>query len=129
MGANSNLKAVGEKAAYGAAREIVRDRVEHTRDRFEAGADNLTEHAADRVEALAERVRELGARHDRRDEAQTVARRLERTADYLRYRPVAKVPGDAWQAAKNSPTAWATAAVAAGLVTYVAVRRSRRRTT
>jgi hypothetical protein len=105
--------------------------VEHVKERLGAGAENLTDYTADRVEALAGQVRELGNRHDRhdrRDEAQAIARRLERSADYLRFRPLGKVPGDAWAAAKQSRVLWATVAVTAGLLTYSAVRRHRRGT-
>ena len=128
MSQNSTLKTVGESAAYGAVREVAHDQMEHVKERLGAGAENLTEHAADRVEALADQVRQLGNRHDRRDEAQAVARRLERSADYLRFRPLGKVPGDAWTAAKQSRLLWATVAVTAGLLTYSAVRRHRRGT-
>ncbi len=128
MSHNSTLKTVGESAAYGAVREVAHDQMEHVKERLEAGAENLTEHAADRVEALADQVRQLGNRHDRRDEAQAIARRLERSADYLRFRPLGKVPGDAWEAAKQSRLLWATVAVTAGLLTYSAVRRHRRGT-
>jgi hypothetical protein len=117
MGQNSTLKAVGESAAYGAVREVARDQIENAKERLGAGAENLTEYTADRVEALAGQVRELGNRHDRRDEAQTIARRLERSADYLRFRPLGKVPGDAWSAAKQTRVLWATVAVTAGLLT------------
>jgi hypothetical protein len=125
MSQNSTLKAVGESAAYGAVREVTHGQIENVKERLGAGAENLTGYTADRVEALAGQVRELGNRHDRRDEAQAIARRLERSADYLRFRPLGKVPGDAWAAAKQSRVLWATVAVTAGLLTYSAVRRHR----
>ncbi len=127
MSQNSTLKAVGESAAYGAVREVVHGQMENVRERLGAGAESFTEYAADRVEALADQVRQMGNRHDRPDEAQAVARRLERSADYLRFRPLGKVPGDAWKAAKQSPILWATVAVTTGLLTYSAVRSHRRR--
>jgi hypothetical protein len=91
-----------ENAVESGARDIARSRAARLRERVEPPVDQFKEETAERVENLAEQVRHLGRQLDRRDEAHVVARRLERTADYLRYRPSAEVAADAWQVVRRS---------------------------
>jgi len=111
-----------EEAATATVRGLAQERTRRMRDRIEPPADQLKEEAADRVEGVAEQVRELGQRLDRRDEAHVIARRLERTADYLRFRPARDVWSDVWDTVTRPGVLWLAGGVVA---TIVAIRLAR----
>lgn len=107
-----------QAAAKSTSRGLVRDQTDRLKSRIEPPADQLKEETADKVERIAEQVRELGEQLGRQSEAHTIARRLERTADYLRYRPSADVASDAWQAVTRSRTVWIAGGVIGALAAY-----------
>ena len=107
-----------QTAAKSTSRGLVRDQTDRLKSRIEPPADQLKEETADKVERIAEKVRELGEQLGRQSEAHTIARRLERTADYLRYRPSADVASDAWQAVTRSRTVWIAGGVIGALAAY-----------
>lgn len=74
--------------------------------------------AARRIDRLAHSVRRLGGRLERPDEAQTLARRLEETADYLRFRPSEYVAKDTIAVIRRSHIVPITGAVLAGFLAY-----------
>jgi len=113
-----------EDTATATVRGIAHDRAQRLRDHIEPPADQFKEEAADRVESVAEQVRELGQQLDRRDEAHVIARRLERTADYLRYRPAGDVVSDAWETVTRPGVLWFAGGAVAALVAYRLVRSS-----
>ena len=107
-----------QTAAKSTSRGLVRDQTDRMKSRIEPPADQLKEETADKVERIAEQVRELGEQLGRQSEAHTIARRLERTADYLRYRPSADVASDAWQAVTRSRAVWVAGGVLGALAAY-----------
>ncbi|HSN54473.1 MAG TPA: hypothetical protein VLT32_07355 [Candidatus Sulfomarinibacteraceae bacterium] len=107
-----------QTAAKSTSRGLVRDQTDRLKSRIEPPADQLKEETADKVERIAEQVRELGEQLGRQSEAHTIARRLERTADYLRYRPSADVASDAWQAVTRSRAVWVAGGVLGALAAY-----------
>ena len=75
------------------------------------------------MEALADQIRELGGRFDRHTEAHSLARRIERSSDYLRYRPTSQIAGDAWDTVRSSPVVWIGGGLLAGLLAYRLISR------
>jgi len=88
-------QALTEKVAETTVRGIAREQAARFRDRVEPPADELKLETARLVENVAQQVRELGRQLNRDGEAHAIARRLERSSDYLRYRPTAAVATDA----------------------------------
>ena len=115
-----------EDTASNAIRGLVDEHKEDLRDRIEPPADRLKDEAADRVEAVAEQVRSLGNELDRRDEAHAIARRLERTADYLRFRPAAHVASDIRDTLTRPGVLWFAGGALAALVAFNLARRTSR---
>jgi hypothetical protein len=111
-----------EETAKTSARALARDQADRLRERVEPPADQLKEEAADRVESVAHQVRQLGMQLDRPEEAHSIARRLERTADYLRYRPAADVASDAWETVTRPRVLWVAGGVLTALVAYRLLR-------
>lgn len=74
--------------------------------------------AARRIDRLAHSVRRMGGRLDRPEEAQSLARRLEETADYLRFRPSEYVAKDTIAVIRRSHIVPITGAVLAGFLAY-----------
>lgn len=56
------------------------------------------------IDRLAEQIRWLGRRLERPEEAHLLARRLEETADYIRFRPAAKMFSDAGGLMRRYPS-------------------------
>jgi len=113
-----------EEPAKTVVHGVLHEQSARLRDRVEPPADQFKDETAEHIENLAEQVRTLGRKLDRRDEAHRVARRLERTADYLRFRPSAEVGADVWRVMKRSRALW----IAGGLMgAYVAYRFMRKR--
>lgn len=111
-----------EGAAKTTARGIAREQASRLRDRIEPPADELKIETATRIEDVAHQVRDLGRQLDRQDEAHAIARRLEKTADYLRYRPSASVASDAWEALTQPRVLWIAGGVLAAMATYRILR-------
>lgn len=119
--ASAAAKAV-KKAAEPTAKGLAREAAARVTDRVEAPAELFKHEAAERIEGLAEQVRSLGRQLDRPDEAHSVARRLERTADYLRFRPPREVADDAWQGLKRSRALIITGGLLGAWIAYRLVR-------
>jgi hypothetical protein len=112
-----------EGTAATVARGTVRDTTARVEDRFDQATEDFRREAAAKMEALAEQIRDLGGRFDRHDEAHGLARRIERSSDYLRYRPSSEIAGDAWDTVRRSPVVWIGGGLIAGLLVYRAVSR------
>jgi hypothetical protein len=100
------------------AKGIFQDQTTRLRERVEPPVDEFKEDTAERIESLAEHVRKLGRQLDRRDESHAIARRLERTADYLRYRPTSEVASDAWDTVRQSKLLWVAGGAVAAFAAY-----------
>ncbi len=121
MSTTDTAESVGGTVARGVARE----RIDTLKSRIEPPVDDFKREAADRVEDVAAQIRSLGSRFDRPSEAHGMARRLERMADYLRYRPSSDVAGDAWDLTKRYKLLWIAGGAIAGAVLYSALRSRR----
>ena len=111
-----------EKVAETTVRGIARDQAARFRNRVEPPADELKLEAARLVEDVARQVRELGRQLDRDGGAHAIARRLERSSDYLRYRPSGAVATDAWDAVTQPRVRWLAGGALAALATYRILR-------
>lgn len=112
-----------EGAAAAVARGTVRGSASRAEERIDDATDSFRQEAAARMEALAEQIRELGGRFDRHTEAHHLARRIERSSDYLRYRPTSQIAGDAWDTVRRSPVVWVGGGLVAGLLLYRTLAR------
>lgn len=112
-----------EGTAMAAARGRVRETVDHAEETIDRATEDFRREAAAKMETVAEQIRELGGRFDRHAEAHHLARRIERSSDYLRYRPTSRMAGDAWDAVRRSPVVWVGGGLLAGLLMYRAVSR------
>lgn len=108
------------------AKDVARQRTSRAAAAIAEPAEQFKVQASEQIVGLASQIRQLGSRLERSDEAHHVARRLEQTADYLRYRPAPEVAGDAWDVIKRSPTIWVGGGLMAGLMVYFVVRGRRR---
>jgi hypothetical protein len=109
--------------ATSVARGVAREKGHRVKEQLEPRADLFKAEAAEKVESLADQIRQLGSRFERQDEAHALARRLERSADYLRFRPATQVAQDAWQTAIQSRVLWIAGGVVAGAILYTVLRR------
>jgi hypothetical protein len=107
------------------AKDVARQRTSRAAAAIAEPAEQFKVQASEQIVGLASQIRQLGSRLERSDEAHRVARRLEQTADYLRYRPAPDVAGDAWDAVKRSPTIWIGGGLLTGFVVYRLIRRGR----
>lgn len=108
-----------------AASGVVREKIHNLRERVEPPLDDFTVEAADRVESVAEQIRSLGDRVDRSSEANRIARRLERTADYLRYRPPGRMASDSWEVVRDNHLLWIAGGALAGAGALMLLRARR----
>jgi hypothetical protein len=115
-----------KRAVDNVAKDVARQRTSEAAATIAEPAEQFMVQASEQIVGLASQIRQLGSRFDRNDEAHRVARRLEQTADYLRYRPAPDVAGDAWDVIKRSPTIWVGGGLMAGLMVYFMVRGRRR---
>lgn len=115
-----------KKTVDAVAKDVARQRTSRAASHLVEPAEDFMVLAAEQIVGVASQIRQLGSRLDRGDEAHRVARRLEQTADYLRYRPAPDVAGDAWDAVKRSPSIWIGGGLMAGLMVYFVVRGRRR---
>ena len=116
---------MAESASGTVARGVAREKMDRIKDRIEPPVDSFKQEVAEKVEDVASQIRELGSRFDRDPEAHGMARRLERMADYLRYRPSAEVAGDAWDVTKRYKLLWIAGGALAGALIYRTLRDSR----
>ncbi len=110
--------AVLKDAVNGVTRGATHEAANRVAERVEAGSESFRLNAAEMVESVAHQIRDLGARFERPDEAHMVARRLERTSDYIRYRPATRVAGDALRSVRSSRAVWIAGGVLTGLIVH-----------
>lgn len=118
---------IARKTLDTTAKDVARQRATRIAEHITEPAEQFKSQAAEQIEDLASQIRKLGGQLERDDEAHQVARRLERTADYLRYRPARDVADDAWQTITGSPAVWIGGGLVAGLALYYGIHRRRRR--
>lgn len=99
-----------------AGRSYARGVVSEKMSGIEKSADGFKGEAADLIESLADQIKDLGRQFERSEEAAGVARRLEKTADYIRYRPAAEVAGDTWAVVKRYRLLWITGGLLGGII-------------
>jgi hypothetical protein len=107
------------------ARGIAQHQASRVKERVENSTVDFRLEAGQKIEGLAEQIRLLGNRFESSDEAHLLARRLERLADYLRYRPSSEIAGDAWEAARRYRLLWITGGMFGVVLLYRLLRRSR----
>lgn len=116
---NVNLagRALAKGAAYGQLNRVA--------GRFDESTERFKTAAAGRIESVAGQIRDLGLQLEHPGEANSIARRLERTADYIRYRPSTEVAGDAWTAARKHHLLWWAGGLLAGVFVIRLLQNSR----
>lgn len=115
----SRVKAVGKTLVQGASHQ----KLDELKERVEDATRTAKEGTADRFESLAEQLRRSSGNAEGLEGRQRLARRLEKSADYLRYRPTAEVGKDAWAAARKYHLFWFAGGFLAGVLVYLAVKR------
>lgn len=114
-----------ENAGRSVARGLTVDQAQRVSSRIEESASGLKSETGRRIESLAAQIRNLGRELDSPLEAGRLARELERTADYVRYRRSTDIAADTWRFLKRSRAVWVAGGLAAGLLVYSLTRRSR----
>jgi hypothetical protein len=100
------------------AKGVTAEKTELLKDRIETSTSRFKSEASDRIESLAAQIRSLGQQFEADEEAASLARNLERTADYLRYRPTAEVAADAWEVTRKYRLLWWAGGLLAGVIIY-----------
>ena len=106
------------------ARGIAQHQTSRVKERIEDSTADFRVEAGARIEEMAEQIRQLGRRFENTDEAHQVARRLERFADYLTFRPSAEIAADAWSAAKRHHLLWIAGGMFGAVLLYRILKRS-----
>lgn len=120
MGDEGKIRKVGRVVVKG----VTQEQREKAKERLEESTLAFRHEASDRIDSVAQQVRQLGAQFKRNDDAHQIARRLEKTADYLRFRPATDVAGDALDLARKYRLLWLTGGLLAGVLIYrLAVRK------
>lgn len=98
-----------KKAFQGAARGVghilsaeAREKLGPLREQLLDGTAQVQSKAGRRIMQLADSIRDLGTRLERENEARAVARKLEETADYLRFRSADGIARDAAQVIRRN---------------------------
>ena len=110
MSASERLGKAGGNYARGVATKQL--------SRLDESTEAFKGETAAKLENLASQVRELGQKYERSGEANHLARRLEKTADYIRFRSSERVVSDAWEAARRHRLLWWTGGLLAGVIVY-----------
>lgn len=108
------------------AKGVAQHQVDRMRERVEDSTVDFRLEAGDRIEGMAEQIRQLGKRFENLEEAHLLARRLERLADYLHFRPSADIAADAWAVAKRNHLLWIAGGMLGSVLLYRLLRRSGR---
>ena len=114
MGEDGRIRKVGRVVVRG----VTQEKREKAKERLEESTIAFRHEASDRIDSVAQQVRQLGTQFDRHDDAHQIARRLEKTSDYLRFRPAADVAGDALALARKYRLLWLTGGLLAGVIIY-----------
>jgi len=121
MDSEASRDGLGRKIAKG----IAQHHTSRVKERVEDSTVDFRTEAGARIEGVAEQIRQLGKRFENADEAHLVARRLERLADYLRFRPSAEIAADAWEAAKRHHVLWIAGGMFSAVLLYRVLGRSK----
>ncbi len=120
MGEDGRIRKVGRVVVRG----VTQEKREKAKERLEESTIAFRHEASDRIDSVAQQVRQLGTQFERHDDAHQIARRLEKTSDYLRFRPAADVAGDALALAQKYRLLWLTGGLLAGVIIYrLAIRK------
>ncbi len=114
-----------DSAGRSVARGLTIDQAQRLGSRIEKSADGLKSETGRKIESLAAQIRSLGRDVESPLEAGRLARELERTADYVRYRRSSDIAADTWRFVKSNRSVWIAGGIAAGLFGYLLTRRSR----
>lgn len=104
---------------------ISRAKLDRVEQRVEESLENVRTEVSRRIESLAEQIHNLGQRLENPEEAQRIARELERTADYLRYRRAGDMFADSVDVVRRHRVTL-LAGIAAGTLAVALVVRRRR---
>ncbi len=107
-------------------RGVTKERISRVGEQIETGTSGLKSESGRRIESLAAQIRRLGDELESSSEAGRIARELEKTADYLRYRRTSDIAEDAWNVVRNNRAFWVAGAFLGGALVYSVVRRVRR---
>lgn len=113
-----------ESAGRSVARGLTVDQAHRIGSRIEEKASGFKSETGRRIEGLAAQIRSLGKELESPIEAGRLARELERTADYVRYRRSSDIVADTWRFVSRSRGVWIAGGIAAGLLVYTLIRRS-----
>lgn len=112
-------------AGRSVARGLTIDQAQRLGSRIEKSTDGLKSETGRRIESLAAQIRSLGKDVESPLEAGRLARELERTADYVRYRRSSDIAADTWRFVRSSRGVWVAGGIAAGILGYLLTRRAR----
>jgi hypothetical protein len=116
-----------EKSGSGLGRRIVQGVAHHeagrVKDRIEESTVDFRAEAGEKIEGLAGQIRQLGQRYQKGEEAHLLARRLERLADYLQFRPSTEIAADAWDTARRYHLFWIAGGMLGTALLYRLLRR------
>ncbi len=86
--------------------------------RLVSGGEVVKSATGRKMSDLAQEIRHLGRRFERTEEAQTVARQLEKTADYIRFRSAGGMGHDLLKVMRKKSVLLTAGGVAGGYVAY-----------
>ncbi|MEJ2079132.1 MAG: hypothetical protein P8020_06475 [Acidobacteriota bacterium] len=112
-------------AGRSVARGLAIDQAQRLGSRIEKSTGNLKSETGRRIESLAAQIRSLGKDLESPFEAGRLARELQRTADYVRYRRSSDIAADTWRFVKTNRSVWVAGGIAAGLLGYLLTRKHR----
>jgi hypothetical protein len=98
------------------------------KDHLDESTEGFKLEAAEKIEALAEQIRDLGQRLETDQEAGKIARHLEKTADYVRFRKTTDIGTDAVSAIRESRAFWIAAGLLVGILIYRSTRNKEEKT-
>ena len=107
------------------AKGIAQHHASRVKERVEDSTVGFRVEAGAKIEGLADQIHQLGKRFENTDEAHLVARRLEKLADYLQFRPSAEIAADAWAAARHYHVLWMAGGMLGTVLIYRMLRRDR----
>ena len=111
----------------GMGKTIVKGIAQHhtsrIKERVEKSTIDFRVQAGRKIEDFAEQIRLLGSRFENADEAHLLARRLEKMADYLRFRPSPEIASDVLATARRYHALWIAGGVLGTVILYRLLRR------
>jgi hypothetical protein len=105
------------------ARGLSREQTDKIRSRIDDSTEEFKKDAGKRIEALAQQIRQLGQQYKASDEANAAARSLERTADYIRFRPSTEIAADGFELARRYRLWWIAGGMLAAAILYRSLKK------